>query len=45
MRTSSTTRGWMYDPTSDFGRIDRQDAFLRAMVDRAKKLYNPLTMN
>jgi LCP family protein required for cell wall assembly len=37
--------GWRYDPTSDFGRIDRQDAFLRAMVDRAKKLYNPLTIN
>jgi LCP family protein required for cell wall assembly len=37
--------GWQYDPTSDFGRIDRQDAFLRAMVDRGKKLYNPLTIN
>ena len=35
----------MYDPTSDFGRIDRQDAFLRAMIDAAKKLYNPLTIN
>lgn len=37
--------GWMYDPTSDFGRIDRQDAFLRAMIDAAKRLYNPLTIN
>jgi LCP family protein required for cell wall assembly len=37
--------GWMYDGTSDFGRIDRQNAFLRAMVDQAKKLYNPLTIN
>jgi anionic cell wall polymer biosynthesis LytR-Cps2A-Psr (LCP) family protein len=37
--------GWMYDPTSDFGRIIRQDAFLRAMITRAKKLYNPLTLN
>lgn len=37
--------GWMYDPTSDFGRIARQNAFLRAMVDQAKKLYNPLTIN
>ncbi len=37
--------GWMYDPTSDFGRIDRQNAFLRAMVDQARKLYNPLTIN
>jgi LCP family protein required for cell wall assembly len=37
--------GWMYDPTSDFGRIDRQDAFMRAMIERAKTLYNPLTLN
>jgi LCP family protein required for cell wall assembly len=37
--------GWRYDGTSDFGRIIRQDAFLRAMVDQAKKLYNPLTIN
>jgi LCP family protein required for cell wall assembly len=37
--------GWMYDPTSDFGRIDRQDAFMRAMISRAKTLYNPLTLN
>jgi LCP family protein required for cell wall assembly len=37
--------GWVYDGTSDFGRIDRQNAFLRAMVDQAKKLYNPLTIN
>lgn len=36
--------GWVYDPTSDFGRIDRQSAFLRAMVDAAKRLYNPLTI-
>jgi LCP family protein required for cell wall assembly len=37
--------GWDYDGTSDFGRIIRQDAFLRAMVDQAKTLYNPLTIN
>jgi LCP family protein required for cell wall assembly len=37
--------GWYYDPTSDFGRIDRQDAFMRGLIDRAKKLYNPLTLN
>ncbi len=36
---------WHYDPTSDFGRIDRQDAFLRALVDQAKTKYNPLTLN
>ncbi|HEY5104957.1 MAG TPA: LCP family protein [Acidimicrobiales bacterium] len=37
--------GWQYDGTSDFGRIDRQNAFLRAMVDGAKRLYNPLKLN
>lgn len=37
--------GWLYDGTSDFGRIERQSAFLRAMVDRGKTLYNPLTIN
>lgn len=36
---------WYYDGTSDFGRIDRQNAFLRAMLSRAKGLYNPLTIN
>jgi LCP family protein required for cell wall assembly len=40
-----TSAGWVYDGTSDFGRIDRQNAFLRATVDQAKKLYNPLTIN
>jgi LCP family protein required for cell wall assembly len=37
--------GWLYDGTSDFGRIDRQNSFLRAMISRAKDLYNPLTIN
>jgi LCP family protein required for cell wall assembly len=36
---------WNFDVTSDFGRIDRQNAFLRSMIDRAKRLYNPLTIN
>jgi LCP family protein required for cell wall assembly len=40
-----TPPGWVYDGTSDFGRIDRQDAFLRAMLSRMKHLYNPLTLN
>jgi LCP family protein required for cell wall assembly len=40
-----TNAGWVYDGTSDFGRIDRQNAFLRATVDQAKKLYNPLTID
>ena len=38
--------GWIYDGTSDYGRIDRQNAFLRAMINRVKgKLGNPLAMN
>jgi LCP family protein required for cell wall assembly len=37
--------GWYYDGSSDFGRIDRQDAFLRAMIDQAKKLYNPFKLH
>jgi len=36
---------WQYDPTSDFGRIQRQDAFLRALINRAESRYNPLTIN
>jgi LCP family protein required for cell wall assembly len=37
--------GWYYDGTSDFGRIKRQDAFLNALINRAKTIYNPLTLN
>ena len=37
--------GWYYDGTSDFGRIDRQNAFMEAFISRAKGLYNPLTIN
>jgi LCP family protein required for cell wall assembly len=36
---------WHEDGTSDFGRIQRQDAFLRALLDQAKTKYNPLTLN
>lgn len=36
---------WQYTPTGDFGRIKRQDAFLKALVDSAKSKYNPLTIN
>jgi LCP family protein required for cell wall assembly len=36
---------WNYDGTSDFGRIRRQDAFLKSLVDSAKSKYNPLTIN
>jgi LCP family protein required for cell wall assembly len=40
----ATTR-WLTDPSGDFGRIKRQDAFLRALIDAAKSKYNPLTIN
>lgn len=38
--------GFTYDGTSDFGRIDRQTSFMRAMFERVKsKLDDPLAMN
>ncbi len=38
---------WHYDPTSDLGRIKRQDAFLRAVIRSAKSsgLSHPLKAN
>jgi LCP family protein required for cell wall assembly len=36
---------WQYDGTSDFGRIQRQDAFLRALISAARSKFNPLTIN
>ncbi len=36
---------WNSDVTTDFGRIWRQNVFLRGMVNRAKGIYNPLTIN
>jgi len=36
---------WQYDGTSDFGRIQRQNAFLKAVINQAEKQYNPLTLN
>lgn len=36
---------WQYDGTSDFGRIERQDAFLKALISAAKSKVNPLTVN
>jgi len=40
-----TSLGWVSDGSSDFGRIDRQNAFMEAFISRAKGLYNPLTIN
>jgi len=39
------TGEWQADPTGDYGRIKREDAFLRALIDRAKSSYNPLKLN
>jgi polyisoprenyl-teichoic acid--peptidoglycan teichoic acid transferase len=36
---------WHDDPTSDLGRIQRQNAFLKALINQAEKDYNPLTIN
>jgi LCP family protein required for cell wall assembly len=37
--------GWIYDGSSDYGRIDRQNSFMRAMINRVRGIYNPLTIN
>ena len=36
---------WLSDGTSDFGRIHRQGAFLRALTSAAKSELNPLAIN
>ncbi len=36
---------WHYDGTSDFGRIQRQDVFIKAMMSAAKSKVDPLTIN
>jgi LCP family protein required for cell wall assembly len=36
---------WQTDGTSDFGRIQRQNAFLKALINQAESRYNPLTIN
>ncbi|HEX7459007.1 MAG TPA: LCP family protein, partial [Acidimicrobiales bacterium] len=36
---------WQYDGTSDFGRIQRQNAFMKALINQAEKQYNPFTLN
>ncbi|MGO8827300.1 MAG: LCP family protein [Acidimicrobiales bacterium] len=36
---------WQYDGTSDFGRIQRQDVFIKALMSAAKSKVNPLTVN
>ena len=36
---------WQFDGTSDFGRIERQDVFIRSLITSAKSKVNPLTVN
>jgi LCP family protein required for cell wall assembly len=36
---------WQYDGTGDYGRIVRQNAFLKALINQAETKYNPLTLN
>ena len=36
---------WRFDVTSDYGRIYRQNEFIKGMISRAKRLYNPFTIN
>ena len=36
---------WHTDGTSDFGRIQRQDVFIKSMMSTAKSKVNPLTVN
>jgi LCP family protein required for cell wall assembly len=36
---------WHQDGTGDFGRIQRQDAFLKSLIDAARSKLNPLTIN
>jgi anionic cell wall polymer biosynthesis LytR-Cps2A-Psr (LCP) family protein len=36
---------WNQDPTSDIGRIQRQNLIISAAINRAKSTYNPLRLN
>ncbi len=36
---------WQSDPTSDIGRIERQNLVIAAAIDKAKSTYNPLRLN
>ncbi len=36
---------WHSDPTSDLGRIQRQNLIISAALDKAKSTYNPLRLN
>ncbi len=36
---------WVYDPSSDLGRIQRQNTVIESVINKAKSSYNPLTIN
>jgi LCP family protein required for cell wall assembly len=36
---------WHDDPTSDIGRIQRQNTVIQALIARARTSYNPITLN
>ncbi|MGH9081258.1 MAG: LCP family protein [Acidimicrobiales bacterium] len=36
---------WSQDPSSDIGRIQRQNLIISAAIDKAKSTYNPLRLN
>ncbi|MGH9029803.1 MAG: LCP family protein, partial [Acidimicrobiales bacterium] len=36
---------WQQDPSSDIGRIERQNIIIESVIDKAKSLYNPLKLN
>jgi LCP family protein required for cell wall assembly len=36
---------WVYDPSSDLGRIQRQNTIIEVVINKAKSSYNPLTIN
>jgi LCP family protein required for cell wall assembly len=36
---------WVYDPSSDLGRIQRQNTVIESVINKAKSSYNPLTVN
>jgi LCP family protein required for cell wall assembly len=36
---------WEYDPTSDLGRIQRQNIVIESVINKAKSNFNPLAVN
>ena len=36
---------WIYDGSGDLGRIQRQNVIIKAVIDKARSTYNPLTLN